>query len=230
MRREGYEMEVGKPQVITKVVEGQVQEPVEEVDIIVPNEFVGVISQEVGQRFGQLLRMEPINDAETEFIYHMPTRTIIGLRSLLLTQTKGTLIFNSQMVGFQSKGRELPKLRMGVLIASQSGEALSYGLEAAQGRGTTFVGPGTKVYEGEIVGQNTKEEDIEINVCKGKNLTNMRSKGADFLIKLAPPVTLSLEQSLDFLENDELLEITPESLRLRKRYLTDIERRRRNRK
>jgi GTP-binding protein len=148
---------------------------------------------------------------------------------MLLTQTKGTLVFNSQMIGYQPLGRDLPKLRLGTLIASQSGEALSYGLEAAQGRGNTFVGPGTQVYEGMIVGQNTKDADIEINVCKGKKLTNMRSSGADFLIQLAPPIVLSLEQSLDFLENDELLEITPDNLRLRKRYLTDIERRRQRR-
>jgi GTP-binding protein len=230
MRREGYEMEVGKPQVITKVIDGVEQEPVEEVNIMVPTEYVGVINQELGRRYGQLLKMEPLNDGEVEFVYNMPTRTIIGLRSLLLTQTKGTVIFNSQLVGYQPVGKMLPKLRMGVLISNMSGETLSYGLESAQGRGQTFVGPGTHVYEGMIVGQNSKDEDIEINVCKGKKLTNMRSAGADFLIQLAPPVTLSLEQSLDFLESDELLEITPDNLRLRKRYLTDIERRRHTRK
>ncbi len=229
MRREGYEMEVGKPEVITKTVDGVVTEPVEEVSIVVANEYQGVINQELGRRFANMIKMEPISDNEVEFIYHMPTRNIIGLRSILLTATKGTVLFSSQLLGFEPHGRPLPKLRSGVLIAAQSGDALAYGLEGAQGRGVTFVGPGIKVYEGMIVGQNSREEDIEINVCKGKKLTNMRSKSSDGIIQLAPPVELSLEQSLDFLESDELLEITPLSLRLRKKYLSELERRRHKR-
>ncbi len=226
LRREGFEMEVGKPEVINKTIDGVLQEPVEEVTILVPQAYVGTISQELGRRFGILIKMEPISETEVEFVYKMPTRTLIGLRSLLLTATKGTVVFSSQMVGYQPVGKPLPKLRRGVLIASQAGEALAYGLEAAQGRGMTFVGPGTGVYEGMIVGQNSRDEDIEINVTKGKKLTNIRSKSSDGVIQLAPAIELSLEQCLDFLEGDELLEITPKSLRLRKKYLTDIERRR----
>ena len=230
LRREGFELEVEKPEVIIKIIDGIKKEPVEEVDVIVPSEFVGVISQEFGKRYGLLVKMEQVNEKETEFIYQMPTRAIIGLRSLLLTLTKGTIVFNSQVVDYQPLGRSIPKTRSGVLVASSSGEALSYGLEGTQGRGILFVGPATKVYEGMIVGKNAKNEDITVNVCKGKKLTNMRSKSSDGVIQLAPPVTLSLEQSLDFIERDELLEITPKSLRLRKKLLTELDRKRGQRK
>lgn len=174
--------------------------------------------------------MEPINEKETEFIYHAPTRAIIGLRSLLLTMTKGTVLFTSQLIGYEPLGKPIPKMRSGVLIAFASGEALAYGLEATQQRGITFIAPGTKVYEGMIIGKNAKSEDMTVNVCKGKKLTNMRSKSSDGVIQLAPPVVLSLEQSLDFIERDELLEITPTSLRLRKKLLTEIDRKRVQRK
>lgn len=229
LRREGYEMEVGQPQVIIKTVDGVKQEPVEEVSIIVPQEHTGAINQELGKRLAKLIKMDNISATEVEFIYHIPTRAIIGLRNLLLTQTKGTVVFNSQILGFQPLGQSLPKFRSGALISNTSGEVLAYGLHAAQQRGTTFIKPGNKVYEGQIIGQNAKEADLEINVCKGKKLTNMRSKSSDGIIQLAPPTILSLEQSLDFLQNDELLEITPKSLRLRKKYLTDIDRRRHRR-
>lgn len=229
LRREGYEMEVGKPEVIVKMIDGIKQEPVEEVSIIVPSEYVGTITQEIGKRQGILNKMEPIAGNDVEFFYHLPTRAIIGLRSLLLTATKGTAVFNSQIYGYQPLGASLPKLRQGVLIASESGDALAYGLQNAQSRGITFIDPGTKVYQGMIVGLNAKEEDIEINVTKGKKLTNMRSSSSDGSIQLTPATKMSLEQCLDFLEADELLEITPLNLRLRKRYLTDIERRRNKR-
>ena len=226
IRREGYEMEVGKPEVIVKMIADVKQEPVEEVSIIVPSQYLGTITAEIGKRLGLLIKMEPISQSETEFVYRIPTRNIIGLRSLLLTATKGTAVFSSQVIGYQPIGNPLPKLRRGVLISSETGEALAYGLQNAQGRGITFVDPGTPVYEGMIVGVNAKEEDIEINVTKGKKLTNMRSKSSDGVIQLTPATIMSLEQSLDFLEGDELLEITPQSLRLRKKHLTDIERRR----
>lgn len=226
MRREGYEMEVGKPQVIVKTIDGIQKEPVEEVLMLIPNEFQGAVSQELGKRLGSLIHMESVSDTETELLYHIPSRATIGLRSLLITLTKGTLIYNAQVIDWQPIGRQLPKMRKGALIADQSGTALAYGLQNAQGRGTIFIEPGTNVYEGMIVGLNAKDEDISINVCKGKKLTNMRSKASDGNIQLTPPTVFSLEQSLDFLENDELLEITPQSLRLRKKYLTEIERKR----
>ncbi len=227
MRREGYEMEVGKPQVITKKDENGVKiEPVEEVSIIVPNTFQGVINQELGKRYGVMISMEPLSETEVEFVYRIPTRSIIGLRTLLLTLTKGTVLFSSQIDGYEPVGKELPKIRSGVIIASHGGESLAYGLAAAEERGTLFVGPAIAVYEGMIVGQTPKEQDVRMNVCKGKQLTNMRSKASDGVIQLTPPTLLSLEQAIDFLENDELLEITPQSLRLRKKNLTGIENRR----
>jgi GTP-binding protein len=170
--------------------------------------------------------MAPISDNEVEFVYRIPTRSIIGLRTLLLTLTKGTVLFSSQVDGYEPVGKELPKIRSGVIIASHSGESLAYGLAAAEERGVLFVGPAVPVYEGMIVGQSPKEQDVRMNVCKGKQLTNMRSKASDGVIQLTPPTILSLEQSIDFLENDELLEITPISLRLRKKNLTGIENKR----
>jgi GTP-binding protein len=226
MRREGYEMEVGKPEVIVKEIDGVKKEPLEEVTVIVPNQYQGVINQEFGKRLGLLKHVDQVNDSESEFVFHMPSRALLGLRSVLLTLTKGTVVLNSQLVTWEKLGREIPKFRSGALVASQEGEALSYGLKAAQERGTLFVGPGEKVYQGMIVGQNAKEFDIEVNVCKGKKLTNMRSKSSDGVIQLTPAVRFSLEQALDFLEEGELLEITPKSLRLRKKYLTEIERKR----
>lgn len=227
MRREGYEMEVGKPEVITKRDDNGLKvEPVEEVNIVVPNEYQGVINQEMGKRYGMMISMAPISDTEVEFVYRMPTRSLIGLRSLLLTQTKGTVLFSSQVDGYEPVGKELPKIRSGVIVASHSGESLAYGLAAAEERGVLFIGPAVPVYEGMIVGQSPKEQDVRMNVCKGKQLTNMRSKASDGVIQLTPPTILSLEQSIDFLESDELLEITPISLRLRKKNLTGIENRR----
>ncbi|MFH1289218.1 MAG: GTP-binding protein [Patescibacteria group bacterium] len=230
LRRESYEMEVEKPEVIVKKIDGVLSEPVEEVSIIVLNEYQGVINQEMGKRFATSIKTEPINEREVEFIYRVPTRAIIGLRSILLMATKGTILFSSQLVDYQPIGKPIPRMRSGVLIASRPGEALSYGLKAAQERGITFITPGTKVYEGMIVGKNAKEDDISINVCKGKQLTNMRSKSSDGVIQLTPPTIFSLEQCLDFIEKDEFLEITPESLRLRKKFLTDLDRRRAGRK
>lgn len=230
LRREGYEMEVEKPEVILKKIDGIVNEPIEELNIIVLKEYQGIINQEMGKRFATLTKTEPINEKEVEFIYRIPTRAIIGLRSILLTATKGTVIFSSQVVDYQPIGKPIPRMRGGVLIASQSGESLSYGLNAAQERGITFIGPGTKVYEGMIIGKNAKDDDLVINVCKGKQLTNMRSKSSDGVIQLTPPTIFSLEQCLDFIEKDELLEITPKSLRLRKKFLTELDRKRSKRK
>jgi len=226
MRREGFEMEVSKPEVVIKEVDGEKLEPVEEITITVPTEHVGAVSEELGKRYATLVQMQPINETEMEFIYTAPTRALLGLRSLLTTLTKGTIVYNSVSCGFTKRGKDIPKLRRGVLISSQSGESLAYGLENAQGRGVLFVGPGVSVYEGMIVGVNAKSDDIQVNVCKGKKLTNMRSKSSDGVIHLTPATILSLEQSLDFLEGDELLEITPKSLRLRKKHLTELERKR----
>lgn len=224
MRREGYEMEVGKPEVIIKEVDGIQTEPVEEVSVVVPSEYVGVVTQELGKRLATLVKMEPISELEVEFIYTLPTRAYLGLRNVLLTQTKGTALTSSQIIDYEPLGVLLPKMRRGALIAAVTGKAVEYGLRNLKGRGAAFVQPGDEVYEGMIVGVNAKDDDIEMNVCKEKNLTNHRSKSHKGITKMAPDVVLSLEQALDFLLDDELLEITPQSLRLRKKYLTVIER------
>ncbi len=226
MRREGYELEVGKPEVIIKEINGKKCEPYEEAYITVLSEYTGVITEEFGKRGAQLVKMEPINDAEVEFIYIIPTRGLIGLRGLLNTATKGTVVFNSAFVDFRPIGKQMPRSRRGALIASEGGVALAYGLNNAQGRGVTFIEPATEVYEGMIIGLNAKDEDIAMNVCKGKQLTNMRSKASDGVLQLTPATRLSLEQSLDFLSDEDLLEITPQTLRLRKKYLSELDRKR----
>ena len=173
--------------------------------------------------------METNGRGETRLMYKIPSKNFIGARSLLLTKTKGTAIINSLFSGFEPLVPFSQQIRNGVLIASETGSALTYGLQNAQERGITFIPAGTKVYEGMIVGLNTRQDDIEINVTKAKQQTNMRSSSADISIALTPPTVLSLEQCLDFLEDDELLEVTPESLRLRKKHLSRLDRNRASR-
>jgi len=219
LRREGYELEVGKPHVITKNVDGIEMEPTEEFVVDVATEYVGAVTSEVGRRKG-ILALQTLNsDGTSHLVFELTTRGLIGLRSQLMTSSRGTAVMNSQFLRYDPIGAELPQIRNGVLISSHSGKSFSYGLNIAQGRGVVFIGPQTEVYEGMIVGLNAREEDIEINVTREKRLSNMRSKGADEAIILTPPTVLSLEQCLDFLEDDELLEITPKNLRLRKKIL-----------
>jgi GTP-binding protein len=168
--------------------------------------------------------MQPDGRGSTRLEYTVPSKNLLGIRSILLTNTKGTAVINTLFNGFAPLKPALEKLRNGVLISSETGTALSYGLETVQERGISFIGPGTEVYEGMIVGLNTRRDDIEINVVKGKKLTNMRSSNADISTILTPPLQMSLEQYLDFIEEDEVLEVTPQSLRPRKRYLTRIDR------
>ncbi len=229
LRREGNELEVSRPEVITKVVNHVTLEPYEEVQITVTGQYEGVIIQELGKRLGQLIEMNPLSNRETSFVFKMPTRATIGLRGVLMTATRGTAEFSSQLIGYEEAGAVLQKTRQGVLVSSETGPALSYGLAAAQSRGLTFIDPGTEVYEGMIIGQNARENDLIINVTKGKKLTNMRSSTSDIMVQLVPPIKFSLEQSLGFVEDDELLEITPLSLRLRKKLLTEGERHRHGR-
>ena len=223
LRREGFELEVSKPQVITKTENDIALEPWEEVFIDTPEKNRGIILAELAKRKAQLVDTFP-HASDVRFVYNMSTRALLGLRSALITLTRGSFTLSSRFIEFKPQESESAKTRKGVLIAHESGKAVAFGLETAQGRGITFVEPGTPVYEGMIVGENKKENDIEINVCKGKQLTNMRSKSSDGMIQLAPAAVLNLEQSLDFLEDDELLEITPKNLRLRKKYLTKVER------
>ncbi|MEO8785298.1 MAG: translational GTPase TypA [Candidatus Saccharimonadales bacterium] len=226
MRREGYEFEVGRPQVVTHEEDGQTVEPVEEVIIEVPAEHVGTVQMELGQRRATLKEQFASPKGVTKLIYEMPTRALLGMRNILLTNTKGTIVMNSLVAGFQPVGSALQQLRPGVLISFETGTTTPYALQNAEARGTTFVGPAEKVYAGQIIGLNTRSEDMEINVCKTKHLTNMRSSSSDGVVQLTPPTIFSLEQCLDFIENDELLEVTPKNLRLRKRELDQNKRKR----
>ena len=230
LRREGYEFQLEKPQVITKTIEGKVFEPVETAMIDIPDEFLGVITSEMGRRKGEMVDMHSEGNGSTRFVYKIPSKNLFGIRNDLLTNTKGTAIINIEFFDYEPLSPAIPKLRNGVLIASESGSALKYGLNNAQGRGITFVEPGTHVYEGMIIGENSKQDDIEINVTKEKKQTNMRASTSDVhLGALTPATVMSLEECIDFLEEDELLEVTPQNLRLRKKYLTHLERVRQNR-
>ncbi|QQS22121.1 translational GTPase TypA [Candidatus Saccharibacteria bacterium] len=228
MRREGYEFEVGRPEVVTIVENGVTKEPMEELQIEIGQEFIGVVSQELGSRRAELVRQETTASGSARMTYHLPTRAMIGLRNLLLTDTKGTVIMNSLPHGYAPMGGKLPRTRNGVLIAFEAGTTTPYALEAAEARGELFVGPATEVYAGMIVGRYNRQDDLEINVCKAKHLTNMRSKSSDGTVQLTPYIDLSLEQCIDFIEDDELLEVTPKNLRLRKRYLDSNQRKRVN--
>ncbi|PID98718.1 translational GTPase TypA [Candidatus Saccharibacteria bacterium] len=226
MRREGYEFEVGRPQVVTHEEDGREVEPVEEVIIEVPQEYVGTVQMELGQRRATLKEQFSSPKGVTKLIYEMPARALLGMRNILLTNTKGTIVMNSLVTGYAPVGLPLEQLRNGVLIAWETGTTMPYSLETAEARGALFIGPAEQVYAGQIIGLANKRDDLEINVCKAKHLTNMRSKSSDGVTQLTPPTIYSLEQCLDFIENDELLEVTPENLRLRKRELDPNKRKR----
>jgi GTP-binding protein len=226
MRREGYEFEVGRPQVVTREENGQTVEPIEELIIEVPAEQVGTVQMELGTRRARLKEQFASPKGITKLIYELPTRAVLGLRNILITNTKGTVVMNSLTIGYEPLSAGLQQLRSGVLIAFETGVTTPYALQNAEARGTTFAGPAEQVYAGQIIGQNTRGEDMEINVCKTKHLTNMRSSSSDGVVQLTPPTILSLEQCLDFIENDELLEVTPKSLRLRKKELDPNKRKR----
>ena len=226
LRREGFEFEVGRPQVVTIQEDGIEKEPVEELIIEVAPEFVGAVSQEMGTRRAEMRSQESLPTGATRLTYIITTRAMIGLRNLMLTATKGTIIMNSLPHGYQEMGTKIPSSRNGVLIAFEKGTSTPYALQSAESRGELFIGPGTEVYAGMIVGLNNRQEDLEINVVKEKHLTNMRSKSSDGAVQLTPFTDLSLEQCIDFIEDDELLEVTPQNLRLRKRYLDSNERKR----
>ena len=226
LRREDFEFEVGRPQVVTIEEDGVVKEPVEELLIEVSAEFLGAVSQELGARRAAAVKQEQTSSGTTRVTYIIPTRAMIGLRNLLLTDTKGTVIMNSLPHGYQPLGAKLQQLRNGALVAHEAGMTTAYALDTAAARGELFVGPGTEVYQGMIVGLYNRTGDLDINVCRGKQLTNMRTSSSDGTIQLTPFTELSLEQSIDFIEDDELLEVTPKSLRLRKRHLLPNDRKR----
>ncbi len=230
LRREGYEMQVGKPEVILKEIDGKTQEPYEEMTIEIDNAFVGIISEEMGRRRAQLLDTHTNDRGITKILYKISSRNLLGFRGDILTKTRGNGIYAARFIGYFPLSPYVPKLRNGVLVAFETGKATAYALTTVQERGKAFIGPGAAVYEGMVIGVNNRQEDIDVNVCKSKKLTNVHSENADVAIQLDPPVVMSIEQCLDFLAEDELLEITPLSLRLRKKYLTKVDRVRAERK
>ena len=225
MRREGFEFQVSRPEVITREGEnGQIVEPIEHLVIDTRDSYIGVLTETLAARKAQLTNMTNDGSGNVRLEYHIPTRGLIGFRNAFLTLTQGNGAMSSMLINYEPWLGKIGTTRMGALIASEAGVAMTYGLNNAQQRGDTFIEPGTPVYEGMIVGLNARPMDMVVNVCKEKQKTNIRSSTADIAVRLTPPIIMSLEQSLDFINNDELVEVTPQNIRLRKRYLTQHER------
>lgn len=223
MRREGYEFSVSRPRVILKEENGRVLEPYELLMIDVPGEYTGVVIEKLNARKAQLIDMNTEGNT-TRLEFKIPSRGLIGYRSEFLTDTKGNGVMNHMFSGYEEWAGDIPERQRGSIIAHEQGESTAYGLFNAQERGRLFIGPGVSVYEGMIVGENARQEDIVVNVCKKKQLTNIRASGSDEALRLTPPTVLSLEQSLEFIADDELVEVTPKSIRLRKALLSREER------
>ncbi len=224
MRREGYEMGVGKPQVITREVDGRTHEPQESVVVDAPEEYVGAVTQKLNMRRGRMMKMVNHGTGRVRMEFEIPSRGLIGYRSEFLTDTRGTGIMNHMFMGYTPWAGEIPHRTTGALVADRPGQVTAYAVEHLQARGEIFLAPGIPVYEGMITGENSRDDDINVNIVKEKKLTNMRSSTAEITTKLVPPRVLSLEQCLEFIADDELLEVTPKNLRLRKRVLRASER------
>lgn len=219
MRRQGYEFQVSKPQVIYREVDGQLLEPIEYLMIDVPEEYMGVVMEKLGTRKSEMVNMTSANQGYMRLEFKIPARGLIGYRSELLTDTKGNGIMNHVFNSYEPFKGEIATRQRGSLVAWEDGEAVTYGLYNAQERGTLFITPGTKVYQGMIVGENARYDDLVVNVCKKKHVTNMRASGSDEALRLTPPTNLSLEQAIEFIADDELVEMTPKNIRLRKKIL-----------
>lgn len=230
MRREGYELQVSKPRVITKEVNGEKHEPIEYLTIDVPEEFMGVVMEKLGPRKAEMVNMTSAVNGYTRLEFEIPARGLIGFRNEFMTDTRGNGIMNHVFKGFEKFKGEIPGRSRGSLVVFESGEAVAYGLHNAQERGTLFIEPGTPVYAGMVCGESSRSEDIEVNVCRKKQLSNMRSSGADDSLKLSPPKIMSLENFLEFVAEDELVEITPKNIRLRNRHLDHNTRKRAQKK
>jgi GTP-binding protein len=224
MRRQGYEFQVSKPMVVYKEIDGKIHEPMELVVIDVPEEFTGVVIEKLGKRKGELISMENTTGSHVKLEFSIPSRGLFGYRSEFLTDTRGNGIMNSVFNGYQPYKGDIISRQQGSLVAYETGEAVTYGLFNAQDRGVLFIEPGTMVYQGMVVGQNNRTGDIEVNVCKKKHVTNMRAAGSDEALRLVPAKKLSLEQALEFIDDDELVEITPSVIRIRKKILDPIKR------
>ncbi len=225
MRREGYEFQVSRPEVLYKEIDGKRCEPMELATIDVPEEYVGSVIEKLGTRKGEMVNMQPSQSGYTRIEFNIPARGLIGYRNEFLTDTRGNGIINTVFNGYEEYKGEIQSRQSGSLVAFETGEAVTYGLFNAQERGELFIGAGTKVYGGMIVGRNSRTGDMEVNVCKKKQLTNTRASGSDDALKLTPHTVMSLEQCIDFISDDELVEVTPESLRLRKKLLDPVARR-----
>lgn len=228
MRREGYELMVGKPEIVTKRIDGKVMEPVERLTVDVPEEFVGVVMEQLGTRKAEVVNMHNHGYGRVRIEFRVPSRGLIGLRSQLLTDTRGTIVMNSLFDGYTEWQGEIPHRLTGALVADRSGVTTSYALYNLQERGELFAGPGVDVYEGMIIGENAKDVDLDVNVVREKKLTNMRASTADEAIRLVPFRQLNLEQAIEFIADDEFVEVTPKSLRLRKKVLQSNKRKKSN--
>ena len=224
MRRQNYEFQVSRPQVITKMIDGKLHEPMEFLIIEVPDTYVGPVMEKLGSRKGELINMGTREGGVTHIEFRIPSRGLMGYRPEFLTDTNGNGIMNHVFDGYEPYKGEIVTRHQGSLIAFETGETVTYGLYAAQERGRLFIGPGVPVYEGMIVGASPKSEDITVNVCKKKHITNTRASGSDDALKLTPPTIMSLEQCLEFIADDELVEVTPENIRMRKRILSKEQR------
>lgn len=220
MRREGYEFQVSRPKVIFKEINGKCHEPMEDLVVEVPNDYVGAIMNKLGARKGELVDMTADDRGGTKLQFKIPARCLFGYRSEMLTDTKGFGIMSHVFAGYEEYKGDIPGRTRGSLVVFETGVTTQYGLYNAQERSTLFIGAGEKVYEGEVVGENSREDDLVVNVCKLKHLTNSRASGSDEALKLTPPTVLSLEQCLEFIADDELVEVTPVSIRLRKKILS----------
>ena len=219
MRREGYELMVGKPEIVTRRINGKLMEPVEHLTIDIPENFVGVVIEKLGPRKGEMTKMHNHGYGRVRLEFRVPSRGLIGLRSELLTDTRGTIIMNSLFDGYTEYQGEIPQRLTGALVADRPGVATAYALYNLQERGELFAGPGTDVYEGMIIGENARDVDLDVNVVREKKLTNMRASTADDAIRLVPHKALNLEQAIEFIAEDEFVEVTPKTLRLRKKVL-----------
>jgi GTP-binding protein len=228
MRREGYELMVGKPEIVTKQIDGKLMEPVEKLTVDIPEAFIGVVIEKLGSRKGQMTKMHNHGSGRVRLEFSIPSRGMIGLRSELLTDTRGTVIMNSLFDGYTEWLGEIPHRMTGALAADRPGLSTAYALYNLQERGILFVGPGVEVYEGMIIGENAREADLDVNVVREKKLTNMRASTADEAIRLVPFTALTLEQAIEFVADDEMVEVTPRSLRLRKKILQSNKRPRKN--
>jgi len=219
MRREGFELMVGRPEIVTRTIDGKVMEPVEHLTIDIPETFVGTVIERLGPRKGEMTKMHNHGSGRVRLEFRVPSRGIIGLRSEMLTETRGTIVMNALFDGYIPYQGEIPQRLTGALISDRQGSITAYALDSLQDRGTLFVQPGAEAYEGMIVGEHSRDNDLDVNAVREKKLTNMRASSADDAIRLAPPRLLNLEQSIEFIADDELVEVTPKSLRLRKKVL-----------